>query len=291
MRSMTGYGRGEHTADGVRVAVEMRSVNRKQAEIGLRLPTELEPLENRIRDEVSKAVARGRVEVMVTLEMPAGNARSLLNRELAAAFAKELAVLSAELGLAGGVTLDSLMRCPGVVQPTAAAAEPDALWPVVSGALGESITTFNAMRGQEGAALAADLGLRIQSLRQAVGRIRIQAPEVTRRFREQLLQRIRLAGLENVSAEDERVLKEVVFFADRSDINEELTRLDSHFEQFEGCARSYDPVGRKLDFLAQEMNREINTIGSKANDALIAADVVLLKTELERFREQAQNVE
>lgn len=291
MRSMTGYGRGERTADGVRVAVEMRSVNRKQAEIGLRLPAELEPLENRIRDEVSKAVARGRVEVAVALELPAGNARSLLNRELAAAFAKELAALSSELGLAGGVTLDSLMRCPGVVQPTAAVANPETLWPVVFGALGEAIKAFNAMRGQEGAALAADLGLRIQSLRQTVGRIRVQAPEVTRRFREQLLQRIRLAGLENVSAEDERVLKEVVFFADRSDINEELTRLDSHFEQFEGCARSSDPVGRKLDFLAQEMNREINTIGSKANDALIAADVVLLKTELERFREQAQNVE
>jgi uncharacterized protein (TIGR00255 family) len=291
MRSMTGYGRGERTADGVRVAVEMRSVNRKQAEIGLRLPAELEPLENRIRDEVYKAVARGRVEVSVALELPAGNARSLLNRELAAAFAKELAALGSELGLAGGVTLDSLMRCPGVVQSTAAMADPDTFWPVVSGALGEAIKDLNAMRDQEGAALAADLGRRIQSLRQAVGRIRIQAPEVTRRFREQLRQRICLAGLENVSAEDERVLKEVVFFADRSDINEELTRLDSHFEQFEGGVRSADPVGRKLDFLAQEMNREINTIGSKANDALIAADVVLLKTELERFREQAQNVE
>lgn len=291
MRSMTGYGRGERAAEGVRVSVEMRSVNRKQAEIGLRLPAELEPLENRIRDELGKAVARGRVEVVITLELPGGNAKSLINRELAAAFAKELGALGAELGLVGGVTVDALMRCPGVVQPTAAVTDPEPLWPVVSGALGAAIQTFNAMRGQEGAVLAADLGQRIQSLRQAVDRIRVQAPEVTRRFREQLLQRIRLAGLENVSAEDERVLKEVVFFADRSDINEELTRLVSHFEQFEGCVRSGDPVGRKLDFLAQEMNREINTIGSKANDALIAADVVLLKTELERFREQAQNVE
>lgn len=112
-----------------------------------------------------------------------------------------------------------------------------------------------------------------------------------KRFREQLLQRIRVAGLENVSAEDERVIKEVVFFSDRSDISEELARLESHFGQFEDCQKSAEPVGRKLDFLAQEMNREINTIGSKANDALISADVVLLKTELERFREQAQNVE
>ena len=106
-----------------------------------------------------------------------------------------------------------------------------------------------------------------------------------------MLQRIRLAGVEGISADDERVLREVVLFADRSDINEELTRLDSHFAQFDDCLRSSEPLGRKLDFLAQEMNREVNTIGSKANDAAIAADVVLLKTELERFREQAQNVE
>jgi uncharacterized protein (TIGR00255 family) len=162
---------------------------------------------------------------------------------------------------------------------------------MVSGALDAALTAFNDMRGKEGAAMAKDLGERVRLLREAVARIQTQAPEVTRRFREQLLQRIRLAGLENVSVEDERVLKEVVFFADRSDINEELARLGSHFAQFDTTARSAEPVGRKLDFLAQEMNREINTIGSKANDALIATDVVLLKTELERFREQAQNVE
>jgi uncharacterized protein (TIGR00255 family) len=288
---MTGYGRGERAADGLRVVVELRSVNRKQAEIGLRLPSELEPLESRIRDELNKAVARGRVEVVFTLEKPAGSAASLVNRELAAAFAAQLGQLQRDLGLAGGVTMEALLRCPGVLQPTESVADPEAYWPMVSGALDAALTAFNDMRGKEGAAMAKDLGERVRVLREAVARIQTQAPEVTRRFREQLLQRIRLAGLENVSVEDERVLKEVVFFADRSDINEELARLGSHFAQFDATARSAEPVGRKLDFLAQEMNREINTIGSKANDALIATDVVLLKTELERFREQAQNVE
>lgn len=288
---MTGYGRGEQAAGGSRIVVELRSVNRKQAEVALRLPVELEALEPRVREELNKAVSRGRVEVTVTLEQPAGSAAARINRELAVAYARDLGELGRELGLTGGVSLDTLVRCPGVIQATATAVDPETFWPLLASALGAALKTFNDMREREGEALAGDLAARVQQLRDAVGRIRQQAPEVTRRFREQLLQRIKLAGLENVSAEDERVLKEVVFFADRSDINEELTRLDSHFDQFEATRHSAEPVGRKLDFLAQEMNREINTIGSKANDALIATDVVLLKTELERFREQAQNVE
>ena len=289
---MTGYGRGEHSIDGAKVVVELKSVNRKQAEIVLRLPRELEPLEGRVRDEVNKVVARGRVEVQVALEQPGVAKAAKINSALAASYAAELRGLSETLGLAGGVTLEVLVRCPGVIE-VSEPPQPEAgsLWPAVESALRSALAGFNAMRGREGEAMASDLALRIGNMATAVARVRTQAPEVMRRFREQLLQRIQLAGLENVSAEDERVIKEVVFFSDRSDIAEELARLDSHFVQFEDCRRSVEPVGRKLDFLAQEMNREVNTIGSKANDALISADVVLLKTELERFREQAQNVE
>jgi uncharacterized protein (TIGR00255 family) len=147
------------------------------------------------------------------------------------------------------------------------------------------------MREREGTHLAQDLAQRITLMRKAAARVQQQAPRVAKRYREQLLERIREAGLGAPSNEDERLLKEVVYFADRSDISEELTRLQSHFKQFQDCARSGEPVGRTLDFLAQEMNREINTIGSKANDSVISRDVVTLKAELEKFREQAQNVE
>ena len=128
-------------------------------------------------------------------------------------------------------------------------------------------------------------------IRSAVARIHKQAPLVQQRYRENLRERIRQAGLETPAPEDERLIKEVIYFADRSDITEELTRLESHFQQFDDCLKSAEPVGRTLDFLSQEMNREINTIGSKANDALISREVVLVKAELERFREQTQNVE
>ncbi len=291
MRSMTGFGRGVHTSDGTRVVVEIRSVNRKQADINLRLPPELDHLEIRLRDEALKVMARGRAEIRVTLELPPSAAAVRINAPLATAYARELQNLAHTLSLEGGVTLEALLRCPGVLQAGADDRNPEEDWARVEPAFRLALTEFNAMREREGKALETDLAERISELQAATARIREQAPDVTRRYREQLLQRLQLAGLPQTSTEDERVLKEIVLFADRSDINEELTRLASHFAQFEDCRRARDPVGRKLDFLAQEINREVNTIGAKANDALIAADVVALKTGLERFREQAQNVE
>jgi uncharacterized protein (TIGR00255 family) len=147
------------------------------------------------------------------------------------------------------------------------------------------------MRAREGTHLAKDLKARIGSMRKAVAKIQKEAPAMVERYREQLRERIKNAGLPLPSAEEERLQKEIIYFADRSDISEELTRLESHFKQYDECAKSTDPVGRTLDFLAQEMNREVNTIGSKATDSAITREVVLLKTELEKFREQVQNVE
>jgi uncharacterized protein (TIGR00255 family) len=128
-------------------------------------------------------------------------------------------------------------------------------------------------------------------MQKSVARVKKEAPQVQKRYREQLLDRIKNAGISETTFDDERLLKEVVYFADRSDVTEEITRLESHFQQYHECLKSPEPVGRTLDFLAQEMNREINTVGSKANDAAISKEVVILKTELEKFREQAQNVE
>ena len=147
------------------------------------------------------------------------------------------------------------------------------------------------LREREGAHLAKELSARIGVRQKSVTLVQKQAPQTAENYRQNLLTRIKAAGLENIAPDDERLLKEIVLFADRSDISEELTRLQSHFQQYEDCRKSKDPVGRTLDFLAQEMNREINTIGSKANDAIISREVVTLKAELEKFREQAQNVE
>ena len=167
-------------------------------------------------------------------------------------------------------------------------AEAEDFWPAVEKALTKALAALVKMREREGAHLAQDLVKRIAVMRKATAQIQRHAPQVAERYRQQLIERIRSAGLEAPGVEDERLLREVVYFADRSDIAEELTRLQSHFKQFDDCVKSKEPVGRVLDFLAQEMNREVNTIGSKANDSLISRAVVTLKAELERFREQAQ---
>ena len=293
MRSMTGYGRGEQSAGGFRIEVEVKAVNRKQAEVQLNLPSELDLLEPLVRDVVHAAVSRGRVEVRARLGLPEGAAAARINHALAGVYAAELLRLGQALGPGvTAVSMDAILRLPGVLEP---AAESAGLvltcTPLMEGALRVALAQLDQMRGREGAALSADLQQRIELMRAAVTRIAAHAPGVVVRHREALLQRIQSAGLPGVSAEDERVLKEVVLFADRCDIEEELTRLRSHFVQFDDCCGAKESVGRKLDFLAQEMNREINTIGAKANDALIASEVVRLKIELERFREQVQNVE
>ncbi len=290
---MTGYGRGDCARDGFKVAVELSSVNRKQAEISLNLPRELEMLEAQIRDLINRHIARGRLTVRVSLHTSTGRsgARMHLNVTLAKAYAHELSRLARHLKLAGEATLDHLVRAPGVFQTDEDLAETESLWPAVEKALSQALAALVTMRTREGAHLARDLSARVTVMRQCAARIEKQAPKSAERYRLQLVERIRNAGLPAPAPDDERLLKEVVFFADRSDISEELTRLQSHFKQFTDCVKSKEPVGRTLDFLAQEMNREINTIGSKANDSLISREVVKLKAELERFREQAQNVE
>jgi uncharacterized protein (TIGR00255 family) len=293
MNSMTGYGRGEGSQDGFTITVELSSVNRKQAEIAVTLPRGLELLEAQIRDGVHRSVARGRVTARVSLHAPRGRncARLYLNRELAREYARELSTLARQLKLKDDVSLDHLIRAPGVFQTDEELAGEANFLPAVEAALNKALIGMLKMRAREGAHLAKDLTHRVSLMRKAIGRIRKHAPQVAERYRAALLERIRSGGVEAITVDDDRLLKEVVLFADRSDISEELTRLESHFQQFDALTESKEPVGRTLDFLAQEINREINTIGSKANDMRISREVVVLKSELEKFREQAMNVE
>ena len=293
MKSMTGYGRGGHAQNGFKISVELSAVNRRQSEISLNLPRELEMLEAPLRDAINAKISRGRVIARVLVHAGGSqlSARMHINLPLARAYTTELNRLAKKLKLSGQVTLDQLIRAPGVLQTDEELVEAEKIWPVLEQALKEALAALVKMREREGEHLARDLAGRIGAMRKAVRIIQKQAPLTAKNYRQQLVERIKTAGLETPAPEDERLLKEIVLFADRSDISEELTRLESHFQQFEDCRKSKEPVGRTLDFLAQEMNREVNTIGSKANDAVISRAVVTLKAELEKFREQAQNVE
>ena len=291
MNSMTGYGRGESARNGAKFTVEISTVNRKQAELSLYLPRELDALENRARDEINSRIPRGRIVARVNFTA-SGNDKTKVKAdlELAKSFACEYRKLAREMKLNDDLSIDIILRAPGVLQQTEGALEVEDLWPALRKALRSALVDLLAMRAREGTNLGKDLKKRVGLMRKAVTAIARQAPKTAKRHREQLCERLRTASSE-VDVDEERVMKEVVIFADRIDITEELTRLESHFDQFDDYAKSTVPVGRTLDFLSQEMNREINTIGSKANDAQISRRVVALKSELEKFREQVQNVE
>lgn len=293
MKSMTGYGRGEATQNGFKVTVELSSVNRKQSEINVYLPRELESLEARVRNVVNQHVARGRLVAKIGCHSVDSKAsvRMELNIPLAEAFATELRKLARNLKLSEAVTLDHLLRAPGVLRNETEAADADEIWPAIEKALNYALSDLVQMRLREGENLKKDLLARMRAMQRSTSRIKKRAPEMVKNYQNQLRQRIKNAGLELPGVDDDRMLKEVIYFADRSDISEELTRLESHFLQFDEYSKSKEPTGRTLDFLAQEINREINTIGSKAQDSLVASEVVKLKSELEKFREQVQNVE
>jgi uncharacterized protein (TIGR00255 family) len=291
MNSMTGYGRGESARNGAKFTVEISTVNRKQAELSLYLPRELDVLENRVRDEINSRIPRGRIVARVDFSASANDkAKVRADVELAKRYAREYRKLAREMKLSDDLSIDIILRAPGVLQQTEEVLEVEDLWPALRKALRSALVDLLAMRTREGSNLYKDLKKRIGLMRKAVAAITRQAPKTAKRHREQLCERLRAASAE-VDIDEERVMKEMVIFADRIDITEELTRLDSHFDQFDDYAESAVPVGRTLDFLSQEMNREINTIGSKANDAQISRWVVALKSELEKFREQVQNVE
>ena len=287
---MTGYGRGTATLDGRQIAVELSSVNRKQAEISLSLPRELVELEPRVRDEINAHISRGRLTVAVGLHHKGGTRSGGVNLTAAKAYRKQLDGLRKELKLSGEITLDQVLRGPGVIDSDDIEIDVDEAWRALGKALKTALDQFVKMRQQEGEALTADLRKRTLAIQKHVKTISVLAPKVMEHHRGSLLERAAKAGLE-IGATDERLLKEIVFFADRSDISEELTRLRSHLDQFFGQLAKDEPVGRTLDFLLQEMFRETNTIGNKANFLAISQIVVGMKTELEKLREQVQNIE
>ena len=287
---MTGYGRGTATFEGRQIAVELSSVNRKQAEISLSLPRALLELEPRVRDEINAHISRGRLTVAVGLHAKGGGRSGAINVAAAKAYRDQLDALRKSLKLGGEITLDQVLRGPGVLDSEDVEIETETAWPALRKALKAALDEFVKMRKREGEALAADLRKRTLAIQKNVKTIGVLAPKVMDHHRVALLDRAAKAGLE-IEASDERLLKEIVFFADRSDISEELTRLRSHLDQFFGQLGKDEPVGRTLDFLLQELFRETNTIGNKANFLAISQIIVGMKTELEKLREQVQNIE
>ncbi len=291
MRSMTGYGRAEADHAGRKFSVELNSVNRKQSDIVINLPRDLAELETRIRQTINENISRGRTNATVTFHSGPNGARNLaLDAELARSYHEAMRALQKELNAPGEITISTILQAPGVMRLPEQAVDAEEAWPAIDRALRAALADLIKMREREGKHLAKDLIHRLKAIRRKLKEIRAFHPDVVKRYRAALIDRIQKAGLPIVS-DDERLLKEISFFADRTDVSEELTRLESHLAQFAHHLRSKEPVGRTLEFIVQEMFRELNTLGAKANDAAISQRVIACKAELEKIREQAQNLE
>ncbi len=290
MKSMTGYGLGTATDDAISASVEISSVNRRTLDITTSLPADWQGMERELVGRVRQWVERGKINIRCRIEQAREGALDWDNAAVRDVITR-LRALAENEGIAFHPDADFLLRLVvDIGTPARNAAEPGVGNALIMRALDTALEGLIAMRGQEGAALKVDFLQRLEILGQAVGRIRERTPDGVAQYRDALLQRLRKSGLE-WDLDDERVLREVAVFADRCDIAEEITRLDSHLAQFHQTLEAAGPVGRKLDFLCQEIHREINTIASKSNQLDVIQETLECRNELERLREQVQNVE
>lgn len=290
IKSMTGFGLASARAEGMRISVELSSVNRKQLDVVFRLPPSLAALESRIQKIIQAQVSRGRISGSVQIELENGGTSVQIDQKRAEETVGKLRRTAKKLTLTDDLGASILLQVPGLLKAQSAEQAPDEIFQTLEKALSGALKKLNTMRVREGKALETDFLNRLALLETMLKKIGARAPRISSNVRKKLFQGLENAGLKNV-AQDERVIREIALFGEKSDIAEEITRLKSHIAQFKKMLRGKEPAGRALDFLAQEFFREINTIGSKANDLKITEQVVAFKAELERIREQIQNVE
>ncbi len=291
MRSMTGYGKGTHSADGRELTVELKSVNHRYLDVSMRLPRHLSFLEDVFRTMLSERLARGHVDVYVGYRNTRSDARTVrIDTDLLSAYVASARAANAMLSLQDDLTLSNCLRLPDVAEIAEADEDREAVSAVARNALELAVAELIGMRELEGERLKTDLSARNETLLALAEEIALRAPCVVEEYRQKLTERVeQLLG--SVEIDRARLATEVALFADRASIDEEIVRLRSHAAQMRLLLADSEPAGRKLDFVVQEMNREFNTIGSKANDGELTRRVLLAKAEIEKIREQVQNIE
>ena len=289
-RSMTGYGRAQQKIGPRDITVEIKSVNHRYFEFSSKTPRNCGYLEERLKTYLQEQVARGKVEANVFMQVTEGDATEVeLNRDLAAAYVNALRSVT-ELDLRDDLTLSSLARFPDIFTVRRQQENEDEVWQAVKTVADEALGKFVSMREAEGQRLTEDILSRLAEVEKLVGLAEERSPQTVEAYRERLAAKIQEV-LADRQIDETRIITEAAIFADRVAVDEETVRLHSHIAQFKEILESGGCVGRKLDFLVQELNREANTIGSKAQDAQMARIVVALKSNIEKIREQIQNLE
>lgn len=292
IKSMTGFASASATAGGLTVAIEIRTYNSRNLDLALRLPAGYTDLEERMRSVITARLARGRIETRVQIEDASESASPVeVDMARARAVLASLERLKTELGLEGAASLDLLVGAGGVLKTVQPKADLESVWPALEGCLTQALDGLDAMRSTEGRNLALDLGARLDALEAAIGEISRQSADLAALYQERLRERITTLTQGLVDIDPGRIAQEAAFLADRADISEEIVRAGSHLSQFRCIMEGAEPGGRKLNFLLQELNREFNTMGSKISNAGASHVIVEVKAELEKIREQIQNVE
>ena len=290
IKSMTGYGRGQAEVDGMSFSVEIKAVNHRYGDVNVKSPRLLAPLESDIKKQVLAVLKRGKIDLFISQEHTEHLAnKPVVDKQVANAYIEAFKNLKEFSGLPGEISLEFLAAQKDVLVLEDVQFDQERLWDCLSQAITNALLSIQEMRQKEGAATQIDMENRLTLLSQSIGVIEQSAALVPIEWQQKL--RDRLARLEENGGDPQRVAQEIAIFADRCDISEEVTRFNSHLDQFNDLLQQQDPVGRQLDFLTQELNREANTMGSKSNDASLTRHVVALKAELEKIREQVQNIE
>lgn len=288
--SMTGFGRSKKSTDFFSLSVEIKTVNHRFSEFYIRMPRQFNKIEDKIKKKLSSLIHRGRIEVFVTVEGEGiVNRTVLVDWNLLDHYVQTIAAIKQKYDFDTGLTLQDLLGREDIIHIEEEEAGDEKLEKIFLEAVEEAAASVIQMRQTEGSALEKDISTHLHFFQDLVSRVIEIAPSVVQIYREKLMKKIR--EFVDGQVDEGRMLTEVAIFADKADINEELTRLNSHIKQFERILTLNEPIGRKLDFLLQEMNREVNTIGSKANDSEIASIVVEMKSILEKMKEQVQNIE
>ena len=291
IKSMTGFGRAEEVLNGRDILVEIRSVNHRYYEFSSRIPRAYGYIEEKLKSLLNGRIARGKTEVSVTVSSVEGKEAVIeVNEAIASGYVDALRKANEKLGLTDDITLSQMMRLPDIFTVRKVQDDEDQVWQDVKVVTEKALDNFVRMRETEGVRMKEDFLFRLENIEKMVSDVEVRSPEVNAAYRDRLYNKIKEV-LADKNVDESRLLTEAAIFADKTAVDEETVRLRSHINQFRSMLELDEPVGRKLDFLIQEFNREANTIGSKAQDAKITKTVVELKSEIEMIREQIQNIE
>ena len=292
IKSMTGFAAAEINAGETTAAVDIRSYNNRHLDVVLRIPSGCMALEDKIRELIAAKAVRGRLEVKVQIKSAAAEAAAFeIDWPRAEGMHAALVQLKNKFGLQGDVTMDHMLAMGGLVKPVETSDAADQAWPVIEDCLGRALENLDVMRTKEGDFIAGDLYARLDYIESCLGEIKAASADLPSQYQEKLKERIAALTQETFELDPAKLAQEAAYLADRSDISEEIVRVESHVKQFRHIMKAAEPGGRKLNFLLQELHREFNTIGSKIGHAETSHRVVDVKSELEKIREQIQNVE